>query len=146
MKRMVALLMLLSFLLASCSDEINTDDLKPPKLSIIIGDETIDPVLGSYSWGETNVFGQGVGIEADSDLPSTIADYQKPITVSSDSKVSIEFEKQPTHYSIRTWDSGGQLDSYDELDLSIHSGLNIFEVLASWPEGTGSYSLYLDVE
>ncbi|MDQ0208854.1 YajG family lipoprotein [Alkalicoccobacillus murimartini] len=146
MKRKIAMLVVLSFLLASCSDEMNTDDIKPPELSISIGEETIDPVLGAYSWGETNVFGQGVSVSASSDLPVTIADYQEPITVASDSEVSIEFEKQPTHYSVRTWDSEGQLDSYDELDLSIHSGLNIYEILASWPEGTGSYSFYLDVE
>ncbi|UCZ51535.1 hypothetical protein LGQ02_11695 [Bacillus shivajii] len=120
---------------------------KPPNLYMVVGEETINPVLGSHSWTFEHSDGTTESIEADSYSPSIIVEMREPQKVDANTDISFEFETTPKTYQAREWDTEHNvLGSNNELDLSIHEGKKIFEILASWEQGTASYVFYLDIE
>ena len=125
----------------------STQILEPPNLVISVDGDTIQPIVGTYSWSRQNSDGAATSIHADSDAPPGLVKDQEPLIVTSSSEMTFDFEIPPTKYEIRAWDKDNNVTgTYDEVDLSEHEGTVIFEVLAHWEQGTASYAFLLDVK
>ena len=119
---------------------------KPPNLTVYVGEETVRPSLGTYSWSVDNGDGTASGIEADSSAPPELVKDSNPMLVTADTNVELDFEEQPESYTVRIWDEDNNVvNSSDEVDLS-GKGKVVYEVLAHWEQGTASYAFSLDVE
>ena len=134
------------------SDQISNDMSpeearpEPPELRIQVGEETLSPVLGTYSWSVENEDRTFDGIEADSAAPPELVSTRDPIYVTADSTITFDFEEEPNRYTVRIWDEDNTIRSEsDEVDLS-GEGTVIYDVVAHWDQGTASYAFSLSIE
>ena len=119
--------------------------MEPPTLTINVGEETLMPTLGTYSWHFENEDGTGTGVESDSLSPPESVNNDNSMQVTADTEVKLNFEVQPDRYSVRIWDDENIISSSDKVVLSSR-GKVIYEVLAYWEQGTASYVFSLDIE
>lgn len=143
-----ALTFICLILLMGCSDKndtIETATLKPPDLTIHVGDETIKPVLGTYSWSIDNGDGTETGVDSDSDIAPELVKDIDPIHVTEDTNIELEFEKQPDNYTVNIWEDNDIASTSNDVDLSGH-GEVIYEIVAHWQQGTGHYAFVLYIE
>ncbi|ALC92662.1 hypothetical protein AM500_04715 [Bacillus sp. FJAT-18017] len=144
--------MLALLLLLGCTDarepiDEETPLKSPPGLTISVGEETITPVLGSYSWSYDRGDGTATGEHADSAAPPDLVEGQKVVNVNTNTKVRLNFEIQPAHYQVRIWNSQNDIIRTDNtVVLSGFKGKAIYEVLATWGQGTASYAFALNVK
>lgn len=119
---------------------------KPPRLTVYVGEETIRPLLGTYSWSVDNGDGTGRAIEADSFAPPEMVKDNNSIQVTSDTTVELVFDEQPERYTVRIWDADNNIVNSSNKVVLSGKGKIIYEVLAHWEQGTASYAFSLDVE
>ncbi len=119
--------------------------LEPPILTIKVGEETINPALGTYSWRIDNEDGTETVIESDSLAPPEMMNDNNSLQVTIDTNVELNFEIQPDRYSVRIWDGDNVVSASDKVVLS-SKGKVIYEVLAHWEQGTASYVFSLEIE
>ena len=112
--------------------------LEPPTLTIDVGEETLRPTLGTYSWHVENEDGTDTAVESDSLPPPESVNNDNSLQVTVDTKVELNFEIQPDRYSVRIWDDSNVISTSDTVVLS-SKGKVIYEVLAHWKQGTASY-------
>lgn len=120
--------------------------LQPPSLTIYVGEETISPSLGTYSWSFDNGDGTETVIESDSLAPPELVKNNNPLQVTVDTKVELNFEIQPDMYTVRIWDDGNNVISTLDKVVLFGKGKVIYEVLAHWKQGTASYAFSLNIE
>lgn len=118
---------------------------EPPGLKIIAGGEVIEALMGTYSWRIDNEDGTITAIEADTAPPPDLVRAMTPIAVTSDSVVELEFEVEPDRYSVRTWEEDYTVSSSRDDVLLTRDGRVIYEVRASWAQGTATYAFVLDI-
>lgn len=119
---------------------------KPPVLSIQVGEETLSPVLGTYSWNVEDEDRTFAGIEVDAVAPPELVRTTEPMRVTAETSIKLNFEEEPERYSVKIWDDDNAvLSELDEVDLS-GEGEVIYEVLAHWDKGTASYAFILTIE
>ena len=119
---------------------------KPPSLTIYVGDETVRPSLGTYSWSIDNEDGTVSAIEVDSSAPPELVKNNNPLQVTVDTNVELNFEIQPDSYTVRIWDDANNVISTSDKVVLSGKGKVIYEVLAHWKQGTASYAFSLNVE
>ncbi len=120
--------------------------ISPPELTVAVGERTIKPVRGTYSWIYRNEDGTLTAVEASSLSPTLIVENHIPIEVSPNSELSLNFEIPPINYQVRIWDTNEDIiGTYKELDLKQYTGKVINEILATWEQGTVSYAFSLHV-
>lgn len=120
--------------------------LKPPRLTIFIGKETVRPSLGNYSWSIDNGDGTESAIEADSIAPPEMVKSNDPLQVIADTNIELNFEMQPDSYTVRIWDEDNNIISTSDKVVLSSKGKIIYEILAQWKQGIVSYVFYLNVE
>lgn len=120
--------------------------LKPPSLTIYVGEETVKPLLGTYSWSIDNEDGTESVIQADSFAPPELVKNNNPMQVTADKNVELEFAKQPDSYAVRIWDNDNNVISTSGKVVLSGKGKVIYEVLAHWKQGTASYVFSLNIE
>lgn len=119
---------------------------KPTELLIQVGEETLSPVLGTYSWNVENEDRTFDGIEVDSVAPPELVRTTEPIQVTEDTTITLDFEEEPDRYTVRIWDEDNNvLSESDEVNLS-GEGEVIYDVVTHWDQGTASYAFSLDIE
>jgi hypothetical protein len=140
-------------LLAGCVGQNNSaptpvNTLKtPPSLTISVGEEVVTPVMGTYSWSYSNNDGTETGVEADSDAPPGLIKNQKVLDVTPSTDIDLNFGIEPIDYEVNIWDSNyNVIGTYDEVVLNEYSGLVIYEVFATWPQGSASYAFTLNIK
>lgn len=134
--------------LLGCSNKQESKELQaPPGLSVLVGEKTISPARGSYSWTHTNDDGTSTSVNADSGPPPALVENQQPMNVTADTNVELIFVKPPKSYSVRIWntDTSMKINS-DKINLSNKQGKVIYEVLAEWEKGTATYAFSLNVK
>ncbi|OJF94647.1 hypothetical protein [Alkalibacterium sp. 20] len=119
---------------------------EPPGLTLYAGEETLDPVLGTYSWSVGNEDGTVTATEVDAAAPPELVRIIDPMEVTADTTIDLDFKEQPNRYTVRIWDEDNNvLSESDEVDLS-GEGIVIYEVLAHWEQGTATYAFYLNIK
>ena len=119
--------------------------LEPPTLTIDVGEETLMPTLGTYSWRVEHDDGTGTAVESDSLPPPESVNSENSLQVEVGMKVKLNFDIQPDRYTVRIWDDENIVSSSDKVVIS-GKGQVIYEVLAHWEQGTASYVFALNVE
>ncbi|PSL36218.1 hypothetical protein B0H99_10739 [Planomicrobium soli] len=119
---------------------------KPPSLTVFVGEKTIRPSLGTYSWSVDYGDGTASGIEADSFAPPELVKGSRSMQVTADTPIELVFGEQPESYIVRIWDNDNNVVNSSKEGVLSGKGKTVYEVLAHWEQGTASYVFSLDVE
>ena len=119
---------------------------EPPTLTISDGETTITAWRGTYSWMIEGEDGMGSGITVDSAHPLDYKDSIETINLSQNTKLTLNFESEPTSVSIKRYKLSATdynafekiADSYNTIDAK--AGNYLYEVIAKWEDPSKSYS------
>lgn len=162
MKAKLLLCMLVIFVVVGCSQEKevikheknnsasaeNRKDLsqKPPNLKVSVNGEEFFAAANGYSWSyydeEDNSM---VGIEAEVVPISDLIGNRKGPAVNSDTPIELKFEEEPISYEVYVLGSFPHKRGTDVV-LDKQSGRTIYEVKATWKQGTGYYVFPLTIK
>lgn len=130
---------------------------KPPVLRIQDGTgQSMEAILGTYSWMYDRGDGIWTGVESDSLHPLQMQELLAPF-ITADDTVELLFDVPPQDITIRCWSDAhwGDMDAHGEIidlnsdTLQLRNGAYIYEVCASWTgenlaaSGTAHYSFYV---
>lgn len=121
---------------------------KPPQMKIEINDEKILAVLSGYEWSffdeEEN---RTATVQAESISPSELLDNRRAPSVNSKTSIQFEFDREPHSYKVTIWEAKKFLNSSsDVVVLDGERGRTIYEVTATWEQGTAHYFFPLTIE
>jgi hypothetical protein len=125
---------------------------KPPELIVSSSstDNEVVAVLGTYSWFYDNEDGTATGIEADSDIPPRLVDYQeKPLKTKLDSEVQLKFARTPQKIKVNIWNESQMVRGVNVEGSTfkvVEKGDIVYEIYATWHQGSAHYAVKLDVE
>lgn len=121
---------------------------KPPALAISIGKKKVNAQQGGYNWSYLDTkTGETVGVESES-LPSTeLINVDKAISADLNEHVKLSFKKEPVTYEIRVLEKDSKMNaSYENFEDAKEKGQKIYEILATWEEGSCIYVVALDFQ
>jgi hypothetical protein len=129
-------------------ESVNTNNSRtPPNLTISVDDTTFGTVLGSYSWSYSNSDGTSTGIHADSAVPPFLVQGEQGVNVNPNTEIELNFPKMPIDYQVRIWsEDNNVIATNKEVVFPDQKGRVIYEVLATWEQGTVSYGFVLNIE
>ncbi len=131
------------------SQEVNlTQNEKPPSLTITFGEEIVKTRQGGYSWSYLDSqTGQMVNIETDSIPLTKLVNVEDAVSVILTEPVTLNFEKEPLNFEIRVYDNNeNMIATYNDFKDVKEKEKALYEILATWEEGTGIYAVALDVQ
>jgi len=128
------------------SGSTNDEILEPPALTVVAGGESVDAVVGTYSWSIDNEDGTMTAIEAESAAPPELVGNMTALEVTGDTSIELDFEIEPDSYTVKVWEEDNTVISELEEVLLTNEGTVIYEVLTNWQEGTASYAFKLNIE
>ena len=141
MKKYLLLITAVFLLLTACTQET----IKPPDLDVSSEDGMITAVTGTYGWTENSE-----NIQADSDTPPNIVEFQEDeLIVSQGEVLNLAFKKAPEDVQVNIWNNDEvikqELDD-NKLKVPNEVGKVIYEVVAEYEEGTVHYAFEVTVE
>jgi len=131
------------------SQEVNlTKNEKPPSLTITFGEEIVKTRQGGYNWSYLDsTTGEIIGVEAESIPPTKLANIEDAVNITLSKPVILNLENEPLHYEIRAYDNNDNIiATYDDFKDIKENGKAIYEILATWKEGSSTYVFALDVQ
>lgn len=125
----------------------NNQIQNPPELKVSVGEETIDAVLGNYSWSYHDKYESWTtGVEYPE--PLELVKFQPVVVeVTQDTEVQLNFDLEPSGYEVRIWDEEGNLLDIDtEVKIEEWEGTIVVEIIADFAQGSASYVFKLHVK
>ncbi|MEO4052649.1 hypothetical protein [Solibacillus sp. CAU 1738] len=123
-------------------------NLKPPKPTITIESNKVEVAQGSYCWSGV-ITAKCVDIIA----PPEIIEHQelKPVLVSPEAKIKIEFNREPKELGVNKWSSHDEIEDVplNEDDVFLvpkEKGVYIYSVYGQWKKGSSSYVFVIEVK
>src|SRR5699024_10350065 len=114
---------------------------------IAIGEQTVQSIIGSYSWSYYDIEkGETVATEQDTAPPPELVKEMVTTTVHNDAEVELLFDYPPDDYKVSIWSEEQIIDSFEEMKLNPYLGEVVYEVEANWEQGTVSYAFILYIE
>ncbi|WP_271852628.1 hypothetical protein [Planococcus maritimus] len=162
MKTNLLLYMLAIFMIVGCSQEMevikhgkgnrtsaespkNTSQ-RPPNLKISVNDKEFIAALNGYSWSYYDEAEKSMaGIEAEVISVSDLIGNREAPVVNSDTSIELKFEEKPTFYEVYVLGSV-PLKGGTDVILDRQVGRTVYEVKATWEQGTGYYVFPLTIE
>lgn len=162
MKAKLLLSMLVIFVIVGCSQEkefikhekdISTSaenrkhiSQKPPNLKVSVNGEEFFAATNGYSWSYYDEEEKSMaGIEAEVVSVSDLIGNRKGAAVNSDTPIELKFVEEPISYEVNVLGSFPHNRGTDVV-LDKQSGRTIYEVKATWEQGTGYYIFPLTIE
>ena len=162
MKSKLLLCMLVIFVIVGCSQEKkvinhekdinasaeNRKDLsqKPPNLKVSVNGEEFFAATNGYSWSYYDEEEKSMaGIEAEVVPVPDLIGNRKGAAVNSDTSIELKFVEEPISYEVYVLGSFPHNKGTDVV-LDKQSGRTIYEVKATWEQGTGYYVFPLTIE
>ena len=124
-------------------------NIKPPKPTITIENNTVEVVQGSYCWGGL------INVQCvDKISPPDIIKHQelKPVVVSPGAELKIEFNRKPQENTLGVyiWFSNDEIENAPLNDNVLlvpkEKGVYIYSVSAHWEKGSSSYAFVIEVK
>ncbi|MDN4608554.1 membrane lipoprotein lipid attachment site-containing protein [Sporosarcina highlanderae] len=145
---------LLSVILSACGQQkgenVETTFEKPPELIVSSNGNEVVAVLGTYSWSYDNGDGTFKGIEADSFGTTEIVKLQShPLKTKLGSEVVLEFTRTPKEIKVTIWDNNQalrELEVEGNTFTTDEKGNIVYEVYATWDQGSAHYAVQLNVK
>ncbi|WP_211654127.1 hypothetical protein [Planococcus alpniumensis] len=162
MKAKLLLWMLVIFVTVGCSSEKevirheesnstsaeNRKDIsqKPPSLKVNVNGEEFFAATNGYSWSYFDEKEKSMaGIEAEVVPVSDLIGNRIGPAVNSDTSIELKFEEEPISYEVYVLGSPPHNRGTD-VDVGKQTGRTIYEVKATWEQGTGYYIFPLTIE
>ncbi|MGP7817679.1 hypothetical protein [Niallia sp. 01092] len=128
---------------------IGLSSTKPPSPIITVGDKKVEVAQGSYCWD-----GLFNSVCADTSSPPEIIKHQelKPVVVSPQSQLKIEFENKPKENTlgVNRWLTNEKTENVPLSDnvilLPKEKGVYLYDVSARWEKGSSSYAFVIEVQ
>ena len=128
----------------------NKEDLgeTPPHLKVDVDGIEISSIRGGYSWSYFDEKENAMAtIEKESFSPLELAENQEGPSVNGKAVIDLKFEKEPDSYEVQIWNSDGdEKGPFSEIVLDESSGKTVYQVIAHWEQGTGTYVFSLDIQ
>lgn len=129
----------------SAENRKNTSQ-KPPNLKVAVNGEEFYAASAGYSWSYYDEEEKSMGgIEAEVVPISDLIGNRKGPAVNSATSIELKFEEEPISYEVYVSGSFPYNRGTDVV-LEKQSGRTIYEVKATWEQGTGNYIFPLTVE
>lgn len=118
-------------------------NIEPPKPNLVIDGEKVPYLMGSYSWTKS-----GQSVIADADVPPGLVKGLDYITVPSESKLSIDFDYEPSDIEVGIWENNGA--SFEEITNDTFTfredkGDYVYVIRARWKEGDAIYAFKMRI-
>lgn len=125
------------------------DPHQPPELIVVSDDGNVNAQLGTYSWEWDNGDGTKTCICSDSSHP---LDWNMEPFITSNGTVELDFGVWPEELTVRCWPEAERGNPSAEAEavalngntLELKPGGYVYELIASWEQGTGYYGFYAD--
>lgn len=150
MKKILVFL-ILAVILSGCGEQNGETTFKePPDLIVSSKSSEVVAVLGTYSWSYDNGDGSFGGIEADSFGPTEIVKHQShTLKTKLGSEIVLDFARTPREVRVKIWDSNQVLREVvvegDTFTTDVKGNI-VYEVYATWEEGSAHYAVKINVE
>lgn len=121
---------------------------KPPVVKVLYQDKSINAIIGTYSWTTDNNDGTKTTTFADSASPPELVKELAPLTVSAKSTLTLGFNDKPSNISVNIWrnkESINQQISDNKIEVPEIKGAVVYEVVATWNQGTVRYAFLVNV-
>jgi len=149
MKKSLSILIVLVVLAVGVYYAIGLFNVKPPTPSITVEEKKVESVQGSYCWEALLR-----GVCADMISPPELIEFQelKPVVVSPQSRLKIEFKKEPKENTliVNRWLTNGEIENVPISDnvvlLPNEKGIYVYDVSARWDNGSSSYAFVIEVK
>ena len=150
MKKILVIL-LLAVILSGCGEQNGETTFKePPELIVSSKGSEVVAVLGTYSWSYDNGDGSFKAIEADSFGPTEIVKHQShTLKTKLGSQIVLDFARPPKEVRVKIMDNNQVLREVDvegETFTTDEKGNIVYEVYATWEEGSAHYAVKLNVK
>lgn len=123
----------------------NDTSRKPPNVKVSVNGEKFMAASNGYAWNYYDEEEKSmVGIEAEVVPVSDLIGGRIAPNVNSDSSIEITFDEEPNSYKVYLLGSFSNNRGTDVI-LDKQSGRTIYEVEATWGQGTGCYIFPLTV-
>lgn len=119
-----------------------------PSLKVMFQDKSIEAVRGSFSWTTDSWNGTKQTINACTSGPKELVIDSTPLSASPKSTITLNFSSKPDNITVNIWlDSQiiRQVAADNKLITPELKGPVIYEVVASWSQGTVCYAFLVDV-
>ena len=154
MLKKIIFLLLLAIILSACGQQnagnVETTFNEPPELIVSSKGNEVVAVLGTYSWSYDKGDGSFAGIEADSFGPTEIVKHQShPLKTKLGSEVILDFARTPKEIKISIWDDNQVLREIEvegNTFITDEKGNILYEVYATWEQGSAHYAVKLNVK
>lgn len=160
-KIFIAIISIFLVLIISCSNEdINSEnktsvfnkkiELKnPPTLKVLYQDKNIEAKRGTYSWTIDNNDGTKATTLVDCSGPTELIKTMTPISVSPKSTLNLNFSDKPVNIIVNIWGDNKPIEQ-TIIDNNIITpelkGSVIYEVIATWEQGTVFYAFLVNID
>ncbi|MCH1627114.1 hypothetical protein [Fredinandcohnia quinoae] len=123
--------------------------VKPPTPILTVEDKKVEGIQGSYCWD-----GLLYSVCADTSSPPEMIKNQdlKPIVVSSQSNLKIEYKNKPQENAVKVnqWLTNGNTKDVpindNAIQLPKEKGVFVYDVSARWEKGSSSYAFVVEVK
>lgn len=149
MKKSLITLIVLVLLGVGIYFVIGLFNINPPEPTITVEGKKVEVVQGSYCWD-----GLFNSICADTSSPPELVKNQglKPVAVSPESEIKIEFKKEPNENTlgVSNWISDNEIEevslSNNVLIAQKDKGVYVYDVHARWEKGSSGYAFVIEVQ
>ncbi|KMJ56664.1 hypothetical protein AB685_20580 [Bacillus sp. LL01] len=123
---------------------------EPPVLLVRSNNSEVAAVLGEYSWSFDNGDGTATTVSVDSDIPPRIVRNQTtPFTTELDTEIQLDFAEPPQEIKVHIWNNS-QMEREVDVEGSTFNtdekGYILYEIIATWDQGSVHYAVKLNVQ
>lgn len=121
----------------------------PPILKVIYQDKSIAAIRGTYSWTVDNNDGTKTTTNADSPAPNVLVKNSTPLIVPPKSTLTLDFfSGKPETTIVNIWQDNKpikQTINDNKLLMPELKGSVVYEVMATWKQGTAHYGFLVNI-
>lgn len=129
--------------------EFAPEMVAPPVLNISHENRRTHAERGTFSWSIHNDDGSEVMTSSDSEGPTELVKNTNPLKVPPKAIITLEFNDKPKEMLVNIWEDDKQIkQDFADMKLIVpeSKGLVIYEVIATWEQGTSHYAFLVKVK
>ena len=125
-----------------------TELKNPPTLKVIYHDKSIEAICGTYSWTIDNNDGTKTATNADGAAPNVLVKNSTPLIVPTKATLTLDFSDKPETTIVNIWQDNKpikQTITDNKLLMPELKGPVVYEVIATWKQGTAYYAFLVNI-